>query len=947
MTIFELVGKIAINKGTADKDIDETTKKGKTLASQFDTIAEKAGSFAQKATVAGGVLTAALTVPLVMAGKKAVGLASDYEEALNKTEVAFGNSAKKVVEFSETSLKTFGISKGAALDMASLFGDMATSMGLPQDAAADMSVSMSGLAGDLSSFKNIPIDQAMTALNGVFTGETESLKQIGVVMTQTNLDAYALANGFGKTTDEMTQSEQVQLRYAYVMNATKNAQGDYARTADGTANSLRTFKGTLEELGTAFGQVILPVITPMIQKGTELLNKIKELPEPAKKAIVVAGGFAAALGPLILVAGGVAGAISKLAIPFGTGGVFAPGGAMVGVGAKLGGIAAKLGGLGPAIGGVTLAIAAFAAILIGAWQNSEKLRGRVFSLAQTLSLNAKIAIDKIITALEPAKKTFQDLWASLGPVLKQIGDFIATYVIPIVGRFALMFINSFQNIIIGMAPFLTAIGNLFSFIANFVGMVFALLNGDWSAAMDFGKKALQSLLDAVVNIWNGIWGTISAVMNAIFAFLSTIWGSIVGTISNLLTSIWNNITTAWNNIINTTQRILGNLRATVVGGFQGAIDFIAGLPGQFAQYGKNMIQSLIDGINNMITNAAEAIKGIAESIKTAFCEALGIHSPSTWFFEKAGNMVQGLVNGWKNSHFAQWVDNTVEWMKEKFKGSTDAIMGFFSKMGSGALDFLKNTLGIDLSGLFGGGAGVGSSLGWIWPSDTTEITDYFGQRESPGGIGSTNHQGIDIGAAYGTPIYAPSSGTVEIAGGYGGYGNAVKLDMGGGFETLFGHMSSVAVSVGQAVSKGQVIGYVGSTGNSTGPHIHYSVFVNGQMVDPMDFYAFASGGIVDKPTWGVFGEAGKEANIPLQNNRARGIELWKESGRILGMTGGSSDEDGLAAKIGTAVAAALKAAGITGTNLKIETNNYTPNPSPSETERATLRALRKAGLADA
>ncbi|SEA16005.1 Peptidase family M23 [Eubacterium aggregans] len=944
MTIFELVGKIAINKGTADKDIDETTNKGKTLASQFDTIAEKAGSFAQKATVAGGVLTAALTVPLVIAGKKAIGLASDYEEALNKTDVAFGNSAQKVVEFSETSLKTFGISKGTALDMASLFGDMATSMGLPQDAAADMSVSMSGLAGDLSSFKNIPVDQAMTALNGVFTGETESLKQVGVVMTQTNLDAYALANGFGKTTDEMTQSEQVQLRYAYVMNATKNAQGDYARTADGTANSLRTFQGTLEELGTAFGQVILPVITPMIQKGTELLNKIKELPDPVKKVIVVAGGLAASLGPLILVAGRVAGAIKNIAQLFGTGGLLS---GITGTTTATGGMGAALGTvLGP-IAAVAAGIAAFAAILIGVWKNSEKFRAGVVGVFLRIRQQVQIAFMRISEALEPAKAAFRQFWESVGPVLQQVGDFLAMYILPIIQNFATYFIGAFTNIIIGMAPFLTAIGNLFSFIANFVGMVFALFNGDWNGAMEFGKKALQSLLDAVVNIWNGIWGTISAVMNAIFAFLSAIWGSIVGTISNLLTSIWNNITTAWNNIINTTQRILGNLMATVVDGFQGAIDFITGLPGKFLQYGKDMIQSLIDGVNNMITGAKDAIVGIANGIKDAFCEALGIHSPSTWFSDMAGHMVQGLVNGWKNSHFAQWVDNTVEWMKEKFKGSTDAIMGFFSKMGSGALDFLKNTLGIDLTGLFGGGAGVGSSLGWIWPSDTTEITDYFGNRESPGGIGSTNHQGIDIGAAYGTPIYAPSSGTVEIAGGYGGYGNAVKLDMGGGFETLFGHMSSVAVSVGQAVSKGQVIGYVGSTGNSTGPHIHYSVFVNGQMVDPMDFYAFANGGIVDRPTWGVFGEAGKEANIPLQNNRARGIALWKESGRILGMTGGSSDEDGLAAKIGTAVAAALKAAGITGTNLKIETNNYTPNPSPSETERATLRALRKAGLADA
>ena len=126
--------------------------------------------------------------------------------------------------------------------MASLFGDMGTSMGLPTDAAAKMSMSLTGLAGDLASFKNLSLDEVQTALAGVFTGETESLKRLGIVMTETNLDAYALANGFGKTTNEMTQAEKVQLRYAYIMEMTKNAQGDYARTADGTANSIRTFQ---------------------------------------------------------------------------------------------------------------------------------------------------------------------------------------------------------------------------------------------------------------------------------------------------------------------------------------------------------------------------------------------------------------------------------------------------------------------------------------------------------------------------------------------------------------------------------------------------------------------------------------------------------------------------------------------------------------------------------
>lgn len=115
-----------------------------------------------------------------------------------------------------------------------------------------------------------------------------------------------------------------------------------------------------------------------------------------------------------------------------------------------------------------------------------------------------------------------------------------------------------------------------------------------------------------------------------------------------------------------------------------------------------------------------------------------------------------------------------------------------------------------------------------WPLDSSKdnsflITSLIGNRESPGGIGSSNHGGIDIGADYGTAIIAASSGTVEIAGVYGGYGNCVAINHGNGFKTLYGHMSSLAVINGQTVQAGQIIGFVGSTGWSTGPHLHFEV----------------------------------------------------------------------------------------------------------------------------
>ena len=131
----------------------------------------------------------------------------------------------------------------------------------------------------------------------------------------------------------------------------------------------------------------------------------------------------------------------------------------------------------------------------------------------------------------------------------------------------------------------------------------------------------------------------------------------------------------------------------------------------------------------------------------------------------------------------------------------------------------------------------GENGGYIWPTnDTRLVTSPVGGRASPGGIGSTNHQGIDIGAAYGTNILAAKSGTVILAGWYGGYGNCVIIQHGsGGYYTTYGHMSRILVYEGQEVSQGQVIGLVGNTGASWGAHIHFEIHEAGVLKNPLDY----------------------------------------------------------------------------------------------------------------
>ena len=135
-------------------------------------------------------------------------------------------------------------------------------------------------------------------------------------------------------------------------------------------------------------------------------------------------------------------------------------------------------------------------------------------------------------------------------------------------------------------------------------------------------------------------------------------------------------------------------------------------------------------------------------------------------------------------------------------------------------------------GKFYEASGVGEAReGLMRPVPGWETSGY-GMRRHPILGYSRMHRGVDFHAAYGSPIYAVTDGTVEFAGRRGGYGNFVKLNHGGGLETGYGHMSGFAVEPGEQVRRGQVIGYVGATGLATGPHLHFEVYENGQTVNP-------------------------------------------------------------------------------------------------------------------
>jgi hypothetical protein len=287
----------------------------KGLNQSLSSASSKLKAFGRQTTDIGTRLSTRLTLPIGLAGAAMIKLASDTDESLNKVDVAFKGSSQQVRDFAKTTLQSFGIARGQALDMAALFGDMSTSMGLSTAEAAKMSISLTGLAGDLASFKNINIEEVTTALAGVFTGETESLKRLGIVMTEVNLQQFALDKGMTKSIKKMNQAEKVALRYEYIIAKTANSQGDFARTSGGAANQMRMFSQGLKELGSVFGEIILPFFTKLVIKGNELIKKFKELSPKIKESILKFAGLAAILPPLLIVIGSIATAIGSISAP--------------------------------------------------------------------------------------------------------------------------------------------------------------------------------------------------------------------------------------------------------------------------------------------------------------------------------------------------------------------------------------------------------------------------------------------------------------------------------------------------------------------------------------------------------------------------------------------------------------------------------------------------------
>ena len=537
---FDLINK----KGNeTEKTLSKVGKKTETFGDKLLKLNKKVGKIATKGS-------AMVTTPILAIGTAAFKAASDINESLSKSEVVFGNNAKAVEEWSKTATTSFGASQNEALEMVSKFGAMGKAMGLNSEQTKDYSMNLTQLAGDLASFNNISVDMANTALTGVFTGETESLKGLGIVMTQVNLQRFAESQGIHKKIQDMTQAEQVQLRYNYVMSQTKDAQGDYMRTSDSAANSAKTFRKSLANLSASFGQFLL-ALTPLIQVATSLIVKFNNLDDGTKKIIIVIAGLIAGIFPLLLAFSKTITAIHNIKTGFVALNKGIKGGI---VGLKNFTKATKngtnaIGKFGKGIVSVTKAIVRFMINLVkstlqliknGALWVANKVKMLAYKTAQiavtgatkamtlaTKAMNLALSMNPIgvvITLLVALAATFvylykhcenfrngvNKVWSFITSVFTKFSNFLT-------GIFTTDWTKSFGvfgNIINGFVKNIenrfNAIKRIFSGVIEFVKGVFT---GDWS-------RAWQGVVDIFGGIMDGLGAVIKAPLNTVISLVN-------------------------------------------------------------------------------------------------------------------------------------------------------------------------------------------------------------------------------------------------------------------------------------------------------------------------------------------------------------------------------------------------------------------------------------------
>lgn len=628
--------------------------------------------------------------------KSCIDLGSDLSEVQNVVDVTFPAMSSQVNEFAKNAINQFGLSETVAKRMTGTYGAMSKAFGFSEKAAYDMGTSLTGLAGDVASFYNIDPTEAYTKLKSVFSGETETLKDLGIVMTQNALDQYAMANGFGKTTAQMTEQEKVMLRLQFVTEQLSAAGGDFARTSDSWANKVRVLSLNFQSLKATIGQGMINVLSPLISLLNTVITKLQvaakyfvaftSLITGNKKTSTTLGSvsknvneLSSGAGKLASNVGGVGSAAKKAAKEMG---------ALAGFddiknlstskssGEDAGGGGASGGGLGDDLLGGGGDVSAIPEIDTSGMESTiNKMKGYWNDFTSFLAKN-KAVIISLISGIVAGFLTFETL-KNWGNVSKGISSLIAPLKLVSVTVSTLFgSIAEGSGILLGFQTAFGTVAGTASLVAIGIGAVVASLVYLYQTSDSFRNlvnEAVNNLTTILMTLWTDI-------LQPLFSFLGDMFVTIIVPIATFIAEVVVKAVEAvtrvalslWNNVLAPLAKFLVNILSIAL---QGVIEVWNSW--------KPHIEEIFDALMWIWDNA---LAPLVDFVVGVFCDG----------FKQWGELIDRLV-----PNVTEMFQGLIDFFVGIFTGDMEKAWSGIQFIFEGFDNFLNNVFAFDFTTVLG------------------------------------------------------------------------------------------------------------------------------------------------------------------------------------------------------------------------------------------------------
>lgn len=533
-------------KNEASKVLESVEKNVKS----FKGSVEKMQPAFQKMALVGGVAFAGISVGI----KNVVGESVKLGESINAVNVIFGDGAETITKFGESAARAVGLSNAEFNQLAANTGAVLKATGKEMGVVADMTTELSIRAADMASVYNTDVQTAMNAIRSGLIGQSEPLRSLGVIMSETEVQAFALASGIIETDRAMTEQEKVLARYNFIMEQSKVVSGDFANTSGSLANQQRILSSQFKDIAAKLGQEIVPIIQKLITKVTPLIESFAKWVEENPK---LAAGIIAAVA-----------ALAGLVAVVGTLGLLLP--------AIITGFVALTGPIG-IIGAIIGGLIFVGYQLVSNWETIKWAAGAVWDW---IADKFRVVAETIKTAFEILGLFFKTWWDLNVGVIKTA----LALIVGLISMFLEWLFPSWKENLSEMGKvwqegwndFASKVSEIMGVIQEVVGTAFAVVGGVVSGWLGKIKElwlfTWSAMTDFFVGIWQPVKDTFGGVINYIIENIEKaieLYNNLKSLVSKPIQSAVSGVGDFFNNAISQGRSILGFEHGGVVPGAVG------------------------------------------------------------------------------------------------------------------------------------------------------------------------------------------------------------------------------------------------------------------------------------------------------------------------------------------------------------------------------------------